>query len=353
MNRKIKVIVTSAGRSTGLNFCRSLRKSDIKYEIIGIEDNEYSYFQMETDKKYLFNKNKTEEEFIKSLKKIIEENRADFLYASKTDKYLLWISKNRTKLPIKVFLPSIEMVDFYEDKYKTYSFFKELGIKVPISKIINNEEELKKFIEEHGRIWLRCINGSGGKGSVPTDNFEFAKLWVDRFDGWGNFMGAEVLTDKTATWTGLWKNGELIVSQIRERLYWEFSYLNLSGVTGITGAQITKKNQEIDRISEEVIRKSYSKPHGIISVDYTFDKNNIPNPTEIQASRFFTSTYFMATLGLNFPDLLVKIALDIEIPKFHTKYSPLEENWIWIKFVDCLPKLIHKKELDKIVKESL
>lgn len=346
--KKIKVIVTSAGRSAGLNFCRCLRKSDIEYEIIGLEGNKYSFFQMEADKKYFVPSYDDEKEFIIFLKRVIEETKADFLYPSKSDKELIIISKYRKELNINTYLPPHEIVEFYENKFLTYEYLKNEGIKVPYTEIINNEHDLKELFTKLGHVWLRCTHGSGGKGSLPTNNFELAKAWINEFNGWGHFTGAEVLTPRTATWSGLWKNGELIVSQVRERIYWEFGYLNLSGVTGITGAQMTKRDKFIDELSERIIRNSIKMPHGIIAIDYTYDKDGIPNPTEIQASRFYTSTFFMASLGLNFPDILVKAALGIKIPEFINKYSPLEEGWVWIKFVDCLPKLVHKKEIESL-----
>lgn len=349
-NEKIKIVVTSAGRSAGLNFCRCLRKSDIEYEIIGLEGNKYSYFQMEADKKYYVPEYETEVEFIEFLKKVIKETNATFLYPSKSDKELLIISKYRKELNIKTFLPPHEMIEFYENKFLTYEFFKKEGLKVPYTQIINNENDLKKLFKKLGNVWLRCTHGSGGKGSLPTKNYDLAKAWIEEFKGWGHFTGAEVLTPRTATWSGLWNEGKLIVSQVRERIYWEFGYLNLSGVTGITGAQMTKKDEFIDQLAERIIKNSNNKPHGIISIDFTYDKNGIPNPTEIQASRYYTSTFFMASLGLNFPDLLIKTALGIKLPNFLTKYSPLEEGWIWIKFIDCLPKLVHKKDMDKLKK---
>ena len=41
------------------------------------------------------------------------------------------------------------------------------------------------------------IVGAGGKGAIPTNNYEFAKLWIDRPNDWGRFMAAEPYSNDT------------------------------------------------------------------------------------------------------------------------------------------------------------
>lgn len=340
-----KIIVTNAGRGAAINFCRSLRLAPEKFEIIGLEDNKYSIMNAVADKKYLCPPVDSDD-YLDFLKHVIAETKADFLYPSKTNEELWLISENRNELGIKTFLPEDSIIKIYEDKFKTYEILKSNGIKVPETVLIKTEEDLKLFLDKHKQIWLRAIKGCGGKGSVSTDNINFAIEWINRFNGWGNFTASEVLTKKTATWSAIWNNGELIVSQIRERKYWEFSYLALSGVTGITGAQVTKSDKLIDELAMKSIKAICDKPHGIVSVDFCYDKNDIPNPTEIQASRFYTSSYFMAKAGLNLPYIMLKIAFNEDIPKFTNKFSPLPEDLLWIKYVDCEPVLTTVKEVD-------
>lgn len=344
-----KIIVTNAGRGAAINFCRSLRLVPEEYYIIGLEDNKYSIMNVEADETYL-SPSVESPYYLEFLKEIISRTGADFLYASKTNEELWTISRHRDELDIKTFLPEDDIIDVYEDKFKTYELMKKKGIKLPDTILVTDKDILKKFMDKYGEIWLRAIKGCGGKGSISTDNFEFAVNWIDNFNGWGNFTAAELLSKKTATWSGIWNNGELIVSQIRERKYWEFSYLSLSGVTGITGAQITRKDKELDELAIKCINAIHSKPHGIVSVDFCYDFNGVPNPTEIQASRFYTSSYFMAKAGLNLPHIMLKTAFGEEIDEINEKFSPLPENLLWIKYVDCEPVLTTVDEIEKNVK---
>lgn len=351
----IKIIVTSAGRGPGINFCRSLnmlKRKDIY--IIGLESNKYSILNVEADECILSPEGKSDE-FIPFLKKIIDKTGANFLYASKTNEELWKISKARDELKIKTFLPDDEEIEIFENKYLTYKLMKEKNIKVPDTVLINSYDDLKYAFAKfpNNKVWLREIIGSGGKNSIATSDINLAVAWINRYNGWGNFTAAEVLTKRTATWIGLWNKGDLIVSQARERLYWEYSELAPSGVTGITGAQITCSSSLMDKIAVDAIHACVDRPHGIIAVDFTYDSENIPNPTEIQASRFYTSIYFLAKAGLNFPELLIKIAFGEKIPVYENKFGPLPNNLLWVKFVDCLPKLSSISELNAIIKNNL
>lgn len=345
-----KILVTNAGRSAGLNFCRSLRMAPEKYEIIGLDQSKYSLVNAEADKKFICPEAESPE-YIPYLINIIEKEGIDVVYPSKTNEELWLISKNRDKLGAKVFLPDDNLIRVYEDKFQTYEILKDNNIRVPHTILIKSKSDLKDAFKLYpSGVWLRAIKGCGGKGSIIARNYDFACEWINNFDGWGSFTAAEILTDKTASWSAIWKDGELVVSQIRRRLYWEFGYLSPSGVTGITGAQITDRDPQLDKIAIKAIKAITPKPDGIVSVDFTYDKDGIPNPTEIQASRFFTSTYFMAKAGLNLPYIWLKLALDEKIDHIEDKFSPLEPELLWIKYVDCPPTLTSLSEINKFQK---
>lgn len=348
---KKRVMVTNAGRGTAINYCRSLRLADEDIEIIGIENNKFSIFNAEADKK-IYCPSADSKDYFPFLKDQIQNTGANFLYPSKTNDELFIISNHRDELQemgVKVYLPRQEDIDVYENKFKTFEILSKEGIPVPETILLNDENDLKKAIEVFpDGIWLRAIQGCGGKGSVPTKDFEYAKSWINSFNGWRNFTASRILGKRTATWSGLWKDGELIISQIRKRLYWEFSYLSPSGVTGITGAQMTEKDQLLDELALKAIKAVSLKPHGIVAVDFTYDNDGItPYITEIQASRFYTSSFFMAKAGLNLPYIMLKMAFDEELPVFENKFSPLPDGLVWIKYVDCLPVLTTIDEIRK------
>ena len=170
--------------------------------------------------------------------------------------------------------------------------------------------------------------------------------------GWGIYTAAECLKPKSVTWMSLWKDGELVVAQGRKRLYWELSKLSPSGITGVTGTGVTHSDQQLNEIAKKAIFAIDDKPHGIFSVDLTYDNEGIPNPTEINIGRFFTTHEFFTKDELNMPYILIKLAFneDVSIPE--KKINSLPDNLAWIRGVDFLPILTNlsdvEKEVDKL-----
>lgn len=241
-----------------------------------------------------------------------------------------------------------ETVKICMNKYLSYQAWKKAGIKVPKTYIITKTDDLLKAFEDFGSpLWIREIKGAG-KGSLPVKSFEEAKMWIDIKNGWGNFSAAEMLEpDKMVTWQSIWFKGKLIVAQTRKRLYWEFANRVPSGVTGLTGTGITIKDKKVDKIAIKSIIAVDKKPHGIFSVDLTYDKKGVPNPTEINIGRFFTTHYFFTKAGLNMPYIFIKLGLEGKLPfKIKNKINPLPSNLAWIRGLDFLPKLSNIKEIN-------
>jgi carbamoyl-phosphate synthase large subunit len=254
----------------------------------------------------------------------------------------------------KTFMPDHDVIDTCVHKYKTYLKFKEAGITVPENLVINNDDDLKRAFkelsDEEGKIWLRSASiGGGGKGSIPTNDYDLAKGWITRNNGWGDFVAAEMLTPETVTWLSIWHEGELIVAQTRKRIGWVHGSRSASGVTGVTKVGQTCSDSKVDEIAVNAIKAVSVKPHGIFGVDMAYDKNNIPNPTEINISRFFTTILFFTQAGLNMPEIFKDIALYGEFPKLPKKINPLPDNLLWLRGMDTKPRLLTVDQLNKEV----
>ena len=344
MAELIRILVLSSGDGTGINFCNSLKLIDKKYYIIGTDTNIYRIHYATADEYYLL-PDPNSNEYWPTLLKLIRKTKPDFIYASDTNKELMLLSNRREEISTSLFLPTKSAVSIYEDKWQSYKCFQAAGIKVPQTILISQKSDIDKSIRQFGNIWLRSTYGSGGYGSISTNDPILAEAWVNRYNGWGHFTAAEVLSKRMATWIGLWINGKLVVCQGRYRLHWEYANLAPSGVTGITGAQSTTSNPLIHKIALEAIHSIPHAPHGIVSVDFTYDSDGIPNPTEIQASRFYSSIYFLSKAGINFPDIYVTIGLTGEMPYLPNREHPLADNLVWLKTIDFPPKLTTLEEI--------
>jgi hypothetical protein len=344
-----RIMITAAGGTPATNFVRSLRAAPEKMYLVGTDCDKYCLMRAETDEKFLVPE-ANKEDYIDILNQIIDENKLEFLHVQ-NDIEMKIISENRDKLHIPVFLPSKKTVNICLDKLESYKKWEIAGIKQPKTILIANENDLKVAFERLGsKIWIRDTTGAGGRGSLATSSFKVAKAWLDFREGWNKYTAAECLEPQSVTWQSIWREGELIVAQARKRLYWELSRLAPSGITGITGTGITFSDEKLDKIAQEAIFAIDKKPHGIFSVDLTYDKDGLPNPTEINIGRFFTTHEFFTKAGLNMPYIVVKIAYNEKIPHINKKLNPLPNNLAWVRGVDFVPILTTTDEINSNVK---
>jgi carbamoyl-phosphate synthase large subunit len=345
-----KIHIGGAGGAPSNGVIRSLRESGRKDHLIGTSSEPSDLFLAQTDERYAVPP-ATAPNYETSILRLLSHTKPDFLHVQ-NDYEVLAISRIRDKIEaqhIKHYLPTSETVENCIDKNKSYEIWKKAGIKVPETMILQNVEDLKTAFNRLGeKIWIRATVGGGGRGALPVNDFEFARIWIESFKGWGNFTAAECLTSKSITWLSIWHHGELVVAQTRRRHSWSFGNRTLSGVTGVTGVGETCSDDIVNRVAQDSILSIDPKPHGIFGVDMTYDNNGYPNPTEINIARFFTTIYFFTKAGLNMPEIYCNIALENKFPTLEKKINPLPDGLLWIRGMDVEPILTTTAELEKM-----
>lgn len=344
-----RILVTGAGGSPAVNFTRSLRKAPEKFYIVGTDADKYYLLRAEVDKRYLAPM-ANDKDYLKVLNAIIAKEKIEFVHAQ-NDTEVNFLSENREKINAKLLLPSKETVQICQDKFLSFEKWEAAGIKVPYTTIIRNKSDLEKaFKKLGGKMWIRAISGAGGRGSLPVYDMDTAINWLDFQKGWdGTFSASELLEKDTITWMSLWHEGKLVVAQGRRRLYWELGKISPSGVTGATGGGETVSDPVLDDIAQRTVLAIDKKPEGLFGVDLTYDKNGLPNPTEINIGRFFTTHQFFTEVGLNMPYIFVKLAYGEELPKFKKKLNPAPDHMVWIRGMDFEPVLASRQEIEQNV----
>ncbi len=204
---------------------------------------------------------------------------------------------------------------------------------------------MKKAFSRFGEnIWIRETIGAAGKGSLSRPTYEMALAHINARNIWGKTIAAAHLESDTVTWQSIWSNGRLVVAQGRKRLYWAFGNRAQSGVTGLTGTGVTISDPALDELSIKCIKAADEKPHGIYSVDFTYDREGIPNPTEINIAKFFTTHHFISKTGCNMPEILVQLAMG-EYKGPYNVLNPCKPNMYWIRGIDIVPVLLHESEI--------
>ena len=340
-----KILVAGAGGAPSEGVIRSLLRSRREETVIGM-GSEPSDLVLSAAQKKLHVPYANAPDYKDCLLRILKAEKPDLVHFQ-NDLEIYHASLLREDIlatGTRLFMPEHAVIDTCVHKYKSYLAFRQAGVPVPKNIMIGDEDDLRRAFatlgDAKGRIWLRASSiGGGGKGAIPTADFALAKAWIDHYQGWGDFVAAEMLTPDTVTWLSIWHQGDLVVAQSRERRGWTHGNRSISGVTGVTKVGVTCSNELVDRIATEAVKAVSSKPHGIFGVDMAYDANGVPNPTEINISRFFTTVLFFTEAGLNFPEIFKDIALYNEFPKLEKKINPLPDGLMWLRGMDVVPRL--------------
>jgi carbamoyl-phosphate synthase large subunit len=350
---RAKIIITGAGSAQSNGVINSLLMTGDEEEIIGLGSDPADLMMCRAHRKYLM-PHSGSPEYEKTLLWVLKSEHPKmihFQHDAELDVALGFLEKIQAS-GVGLLVPDRDAIKTCVHKYETWLKFRGAGIKVPENRLLNTENDLKSALQElgnsEGKIWLRSnAIGGGGKGALPTNNFDEAKEWIDRNNGWGNFIAAELLSTKTVTWLSIWRNGELVVAQSRRRHSWAHSALSLSGVTGVTKVCETCSDPLVDEIGMKSVKAVSMIPNGIYGVDMTYDWNGIPNPTEINISRFFTTIQFFTEAGLNMPKILKDIVLYNRMPEVMGRVNPLPNGLLWLRAMDCAPLITTQSEMDR------
>jgi predicted ATP-grasp superfamily ATP-dependent carboligase len=289
---------------------------------------------------------------------LVKKTRPDLIHPQH-DFEVRAVSRFRSELEeqgVRLYLPDRATVENGVDKFKSYEIWKTRGVPVPETILVREPADLKRALQRfEGRMWIRATEGGGGAGSLPVEGeaqLEFARLWVDRFQGWNGFTASERLTPDSITFLSLWHRGELVVGQTRRRLKWNFANRTLSGVTGITGVASTCQDDRVTQTALDAVAALDASPHGIFCVDMTYDHQGRPRVTEMNIGRFFTTVHFFTRAGVNFPQIYRDIALENKFPALSKKINPLPDGLVWIRGMDREPLLTTLAELEALEKNK-
>ncbi len=349
----MKILLGGAGGAPTNNVIKSLRQGGSGDKLLGMSSVSSDLLLADVDERYVV-PYAIAEDYPRRLAAIIRQTRPDLLHAQH-DFEVRAVSRLRAQLEdagVRLYLPDPTTIENTVDKGKSYEIWRSAGVPVPETILLVNAQDLRSAMDKFGgQVWLRATEGGGGTGALPVrgpQDYEFARLWIERFNGWGRFTAAEMLTSDSVTWLSIWYEGELVVAQTRRRRSWNFGDRTLSGVTGVTGVAETCSCELVTSTALRSIQSIDPKPHGIFAVDMTYDRTGKPRVTEINIGRFFTTVYFFTKAGVNFPQIYRDIVLEKKFPVLSRKINPLPDGLIWIRGMDVEPVLTTVEKLEQL-----
>lgn len=342
-----RVLITGAGGAAAANFIKCLRMADEDFYLVGSDiDKRHLELCKGLDAKYVVPR-VDDPSYPRKINKLIKIEKIEFLHPQ-PDVEVGFIAKCREKFRAKTFLPDKRTVEKCQNKMSLAELLRKQGIPVAESYLVENENDLKAAIKtllpRVGKVWLRAVRGAGSKASLPITEFEHGKMWIDywakmRGVGWGDFMAAEFLPGKEFAFQSIWRDGEIVTSQARERLEYFFGHLMPSGQTSTPSVARTVHRDDVNETATKAIRAVDPKATGIFCADIKENVDGVPCLTEINVGRFFTTSNFFAEAGSNMPYYYIKMAYGEELPKL-PKYNPIPADWYWVRNLDMGHKLI-------------
>jgi len=323
-----RILVTGCGGAAAGNFIQSLREADERYYIVGVDTSKYNVNLSRADVSYVYSK--TDGWTVDDLNDVIKKLDIDMVHAQ-PDPEVLFLSRNRKKINAIVELPSRSAIEICQDKIEMANYFASIEIPVPIP---FNGLEIKE------KCWLRATKGAGARASLPVTSMKQVEMWVEYWIEkgmtWDDFMLSEYLPGKEYAWSSIWKDGQLITSQARERVEYLMGHLTPSGQTSSPSVAKTIHNEDVNTICTDAVMALDCEISGIMCIDLKCNSNGLPCITEVNAGRFFTTSYFLTKAGCNMPDMYVKLATGGDVPLAIT-YNCIDKDIYWIRGMDNRP----------------
>lgn len=331
------ILLLGAGGNAGINFTKCVHKGG--HKVIGIDINNYYLDTCNADEKVGIGS----DDKVGDILEIINHFRVDMIHAQ-PDNEVKWLL-SQPELEKYRFPHSLEMWKKFSNKLYCQDIWTK---RIPFSTYSFLECSLKPHLFEKmkykggGKVWVRAIQGAGSKAALPITSFTQAENWINYWEeargiNQSDFMLCQYLPGREYAVQTLWKDGQLIHSQQRERLVYFFGALMPSGQTSTPAVAKITNDKDVYSEAYAAIKDIDCLPNGIYCVDIKRDINGIPIPMEVNYGRFFTTSDFFAEVGVNTPLDYVNMFLH---QPFLENMEKVTEPYYWIRGLDKEPKLI-------------
>lgn len=344
-----RIIVTGAGGPAATNFIRSLRLADEPFHIVGTDANTIHLALSHADENYELPMVK-DPDYIPALNRLIESTGAEFVHAQ-PDVEVQCLSTHRDEVSARMLLPASRTIDICADKLAFVETLATAGVPCAETLPVSDEATLSAAVEtllaKHDRVWLRARRGAGGRASLPVASADEAVMWTRYWARRGleitDFMVSEFLPGAEFAFQSIWKDGEIVTSQARERLEYLFGFLTPSGQTSSPTVARTVHRQDVNEIAAASVLAVDKSATGIFCVDLKENVVGVPCVTEINAGRFFTTSIFFSAAGCNMPYHYVRMAYGESLPEL-PQFNAIPEELYWVRLMDMGDKLLRPGE---------
>jgi glutathione synthase/RimK-type ligase-like ATP-grasp enzyme len=341
-----RVLVTGAGGSAAANFVQSLRAAPEPFHVVGTDVRREHLELADLDARYLLPR-ADDAAYIDELNAVVEAEKVEVVHPQPDPE--VWLLAGRgLEVWARTFLPSAETIALCQDKAACAARLEDADIPVPQTGHGDVHDAAAEILAKHGKAWVRATRGAGARASLPVTTVEqavaWAQYWVEtRGLVYEDFMVGEFLPGREFAFQSIWRRGELVTSQGRERLEYLYGHLTPSGQTSTPSVAKTIQRDDVNEIAASAVRAVDPDANGVFCVDLKEDAEGTPRVTEINAGRFFTTSNFLTAAGANMPYLYVRLAYGEDVNGL-PPFDAVEEGLYWVRMVDMGYKLVREGE---------
>ena len=337
-----RILLTSCGSPPSQNVLQSLRKALLPFYIVGCDASLHHLEWGDLDKVYEAPLNDSPD-FLPWLRDLCKRERIDFLHPQ-ADRDVALIGEHRDFLEVRTSLPAQKMIADAQHKPTSASIWYKAGIRRDKPKTLLNIRDIRIAAERFGYpFWMRAPWGAGATGSCKAVGETEALCWITYWNAThpdNEIFAQEYLPHENYAFHSVWHEGELLCSGVRERLEFVYPQHAVSGVTSSPVVARTVHNRWVNEVAVAAIKALDPKPHGVHSMDLQCDATGTPRPTELNAGRFFNTSYYFTAAGANMPYLHIAMALDLpdkpELPQFNA----VPKDLYWLRHIDSGRRLV-------------
>jgi len=342
-----RILIIGAGGTAGFNFVKSLREADEDFYIVGADSSKYHIELTDLDRRYII-PGANDTNFLNKINEIIKNERIDFVHCQ-PDVTVCELAARVDKINAKTLLPNTRTVELCQNKALLNRELKKMGIAVPEAYWLKDEGDLhiacESLLVSGEKAWLRGIHGSGSTASLPVKTREQVENWIQYWidmKGYelADFMISEFLPGPEYAWQSVWHKGTLVRAELRQRIEYLGGKQSISGQTSSPSVARTVVSDKANLLGYDAVKAIDPDASGIFCVDMKTDEEGRVKLIEINAGRFFSTSYFFTKAGNNMPLAYVKLGLGEDVL---VKRNIIPHNWYWIRMMDMGYKLIKNK----------
>ena len=349
MNR---ILLLGAGGNAARNFAASLRMADT-YWVMGVDTHPQRLLAAPLDERLLLPSSCTLEERIATLNSAIAAHGIEFVHAQ-PDSEVEFLLRSRDSISTAVFGHDLDMWAVFADKYactERWQSNPELGMpQYALNDLLSDERLADELLQESGRMWIRARQGAGSRAALPVTRVSEARSWSkywihNRGLGVDDFVLTPWLPGPEYAVQMLWRDGQCVQAQARERLEYVFAAQMASGQSSTPSLARTVSMPHVTAAAVNAVVTIDPSPHGIYCVDLKTSASGHVKPLEVNYGRFFTTTDFFARLGVNGPHAYVQIAAGREV---EPQIDAIRSTMYWVRGLDHEPALLTDADLEAL-----